>query len=85
MVNSNMAIERIELEKEGELREYTITLDPNGGYIKGEGSIYMDPRHTTEPYVIHVEYNSSVGVLPVPTRPGYTFKGWVKTYAGFWN
>jgi len=44
---------------------YTITYDPNGG-----SGAPIDPNT----YII----NSSVTVLPgIPTRPGYTFTGWL--------
>ena len=43
--------------------QYTVTLDANGGKV--------DPSEIT------VTYDSAVGELPVPTRTGYTFAGWV--------
>ena len=43
--------------------QYTVTLDANGGKV--------DPSEFT------VTYDSAVGELPVPTRTGYTFAGWV--------
>lgn len=43
--------------------EITITFDPNEGGLEGE---------TTK----KVAYNTAYGVLPVPVRPGFIFKGW---------
>ena len=43
-------------------KEYTVTLKPNGGNVS--------------PSTITVEYGSTYGELPTPTRRGYTFKGW---------
>ena len=42
---------------------YTITLDPSGGKL--------DEREVT------VTFDAPVGQLPVPTRDGYTFEGWI--------
>ena len=42
---------------------YTVTLDANGG--------------TVDPAEINVTYGEALGELPVPTRDGYTFAGWV--------
>lgn len=41
----------------------TLTLDPNGGSV--------------DPTAITVTYGAPIGELPVPTREGYTFLGWV--------
>ncbi|MCD7734916.1 MAG: InlB B-repeat-containing protein, partial [Clostridiales bacterium] len=46
---------------------YTLTLDA------GDGA-FSDGNSTT---TIPVTYNSAIGELPVPTREGYTFGGWV--------
>ena len=43
--------------------QYTVTLDANGGKV--------------EPAELTVTYDSALGQLPVPTRTGYTFTGWV--------
>lgn len=43
-------------------RKYVVTFDPNGGTID-----------TTSK---EVSYHDAYGELPVPTREGYTFKGW---------
>lgn len=86
MVNSNMAISEIELKGESSSWDYLLTLDPNGGYI--EDTTRVEQRQkitlTTKPYEINVRFNQSIGNLPEPIRPGYTFKGWFKTYSGFW-
>ena len=46
-----------------EIAKYTVTFDVNGG----------DALQTNTKTV---EYNSTYGELPTPTRTGYTFKGW---------
>ena len=43
-------------------RKYVVTFDPNGGTVS----------QTTK----EVSYHDAYGELPVPTREGYTFKGW---------
>ena len=43
--------------------EYTVTLDPNGGKV--------------DPATITVTYDAAIGELPVPTRKGYDFLGWL--------
>ena len=43
-------------------RKYVVTFDPNGGTVS----------QTTK----EVSYHDAYGELPVPTRDGYTFKGW---------
>ena len=82
MVNSNMAISEIELTGSGESQTYVLRLDPNGGYIDDESRV--DGFRTTQPYVVNVELNKSIGNLPTPVRPGYTFNGWVIVQDGFW-
>ena len=47
----------------GEILDYTITLDVNGGTA-------LDPASFI------IEIGEALGELPVPTRTGYTFKGW---------
>lgn len=42
---------------------YVITLDPNGG--------------TVDPDTIEVTYDDEIDSLPVPTREGFDFEGWV--------
>lgn len=46
-----------------EISQYTVTFDPNGG--------------TVDPTSRVVTYNEPVGELPVPTKEGYIFLGWV--------
>lgn len=82
MVNSNMAIAEIELTGSGESQTYVLRLDPNGGYIEDQDR--TDGFMSTKPYVMNVRFNQTLGNLPNPVRPGYTFKGWFKTYSGFW-
>lgn len=84
MVNSNMAISETELTDSGDSQKYTLTLDPNGGFIEDVGSTDSS-RKTTKPYVKNVTFNQQIGYLPSPVRPGYTFKGWFKTQGGFWT
>lgn len=43
-------------------RKYVVTFDPNGGTVS----------QTTK----EISYHDAYGELPVPTREGYTFKGW---------
>lgn len=57
-----MAIEKIELEGEGSSWDYTLTLDPNGGYIEDVGR--SDGLRTTKPYVVKVRFNKPIGTLP---------------------
>ena len=47
-----------------EPNQYTVTFDPNGGALSA------DLRSKS------VTYNSNYGVLPTPTRTGYSFNGW---------
>ncbi len=47
---------------------YTVTLDANGG--------------TTSTTTLTVTYDSTYGILPVPTRTGYTFEGWYTSASG---
>lgn len=43
-------------------RKYVVTFDPNGGTVSQTSK--------------EVSYHDAYGELPVPTREGYTFKGW---------
>ena len=45
------------------VNSYTVTLDANGG--------------TVDPATLTVTFDAAVGALPVPTKPGYTFVGWM--------
>ena len=45
------------------VNSYTITLDPNGGELENN--------------TIEVTFDTAIGELPVPTRDGYTFVGWL--------
>ena len=45
------------------VNKYMVTLDANGGAV--------------EPTTITVTYDAKVGELPVPSRVGYTFTGWL--------
>lgn len=45
--------------------EYTVTFDPNGGQTN-------TPNKT-------VRNEGTYGTLPTPTKPGYTFKGWINS------
>ena len=50
---------------EGECKQedlYTVTFDPNGGRVDQTSKL--------------VKLNENYGKLPIPTRTGYTFKGW---------
>ena len=49
--------------------EYTVTLDPNGGDLDGDGAITAVK-------------GEKYGDLPTPTRSGYTFKGWYTAKSG---
>ena len=53
----------------GEILDYTITLDVNGGTA-------LDPASFI------IEIGEALGELPVPTRTGYTFKGWFTAKTG---
>lgn len=44
------------------INQYTITFDADGGNVSTSSK--------------KVTYNSSYGILPIPTRTGYTFDGW---------
>lgn len=46
-----------------EVAQCVVTLDPNGGVV--------------DPVSMNIPYGSRVGELPVPTREGYAFIGWV--------
>ena len=53
----------------GEALDYTITLDANGGTA-------------LDPVSFIIEADEALGELPVPTRTGYTFKGWFTAKTG---
>ena len=60
MVNSNMANDT-----------YTLTLDPDGGFID-----HGQSKYTTEPMTLDVTLNKAVSNLPSNgsiVRPGYAF------------
>ncbi|MBQ8620728.1 MAG: InlB B-repeat-containing protein [Oscillospiraceae bacterium] len=46
------------------VNQYTVTLDANGGTMDAESTIT-------------VTYDKAIGTLPVPTKDGYTFIGWM--------
>lgn len=46
-------------------RDFTVTFDPNGGTIDGEGGIAVK----------QAKYGEKIE-FPVPVRPGYSFGGW---------
>ena len=52
----------ITLNAKGNIKGYTVTFDPNGGYVDRSSK--------------RVKYGTTYGNLPTPTREGYTFKGW---------
>ena len=55
--------------------EYTVTFDLNGGKLANHG----DSIQVTK----QVKYGEAYGILPTPTRAGYTFAGWYDvTYKG---
>ena len=80
-----MATEETELQIESG-DTYTLTLDPDGGFIEDEEHIgYKNHQYlTTRLYRKKVRYNETVGELPIPKRPGYEFVGWFRTFQGFW-
>lgn len=86
MVNSNMAIEEIELKGDGSSDIYTLTLDPNGGYIQ-DWENPQSNRYVTSPYkIMDVRFNETLPSFPQPPkRRGYTFCGWFKTESGYWT
>lgn len=53
------------------LMEYRVFFDPNGGSGMPTGSQYKT-----------VNRGFPYGTLPLPVRPGYTFKGWYTSYVG---
>lgn len=61
ILSNKFKINSYKIEKEIE-RKYNITLNPNGGTV-----------NSTNKEVIQ---NQEYGVLPTPTRTGYTFLGW---------
>ena len=52
--------------------DYTVTLDANGGDIPATDGWTVNGSTATKT----VTYDSTYGQLPIPTRTGYTFKGW---------
>ncbi len=66
-----------------DLHTYTITFDPNGGT--------MPSGYTTNPYPVKFKasISNAVGGYPIPTKEGYTFKGWTAykdmVYEYFWS
>lgn len=48
--------------------QYNVTFDANGGTLQGYGNASTATKQVT--------YGEAYGNLPVPTREGYTFKGW---------
>ena len=76
---------------ENAINTYTLTLDPNGGFIKQN---YYDDngqeqiRFVSAPKNITVELNKKVANIPDTSeikRPGYTFVGWFRTFQGFYD
>ena len=63
-------------------KTYTLTLDPNGGFMPVSGA--ENTKYTTEPRIITIE-SGVVPELPTPKRPGYTFDAWYKSNDGFWD
>ena len=53
----------------GEILDYTITLDVNGGTALDQTCVI-------------IEMGEALGELPAPTRSGYTFKGWFTEKTG---
>ena len=51
-------------------KEYTVTLNPNGGTL------------STSSRTRKVTYGGTYGALPTPTRTGYTFSGWYTASSG---
>ena len=56
------------------LASYTLTADANGGAISNTSgwTIASDSKTATK----SLNYNKTYGILPAPTRAGYTFDGW---------
>ena len=48
--------------------KYAVTFDANGGILPEYGNVSQATKQVT--------YGEAYGDLPVPTREGYTFKGW---------
>ena len=84
MVNSNMAT-----------NTYTLTLDPDGGFIKYT-TVEQDARrpeetisvvkYTTKPLVLDATIGETVVGFPSDEdvkRPGHGFHGWYRTFPGF--
>jgi len=56
-------------------KQYSITLHGNGGTFV----------NNQETHVITADYQSTIGVPPTPTRPGYNFSGWYSNPEGTGN
>lgn len=52
----------VSINTKGNIKRITVTLDPNGGYVD---------YNTKE-----VSFGAKYGLLPTPSRDGYTFLGW---------
>ncbi len=63
--------EKITLYAQWTANTYTLTLDPNGGEFATRG---LNEDGT---YALTVTYGKAIGEMPVPTKTGYTFAGWV--------
>ena len=61
----NVSIDEIIEGKDPESKMYTVTLNPNGGVVDQTTKI--------------VTNGNNYGTLPIPTKEGYTFKGWTNT------
>ena len=63
-----------------EALEYTLTFDANGGLIPAAPNGEWTGSGATA--TKNLVYDSQYGVLPTPTRDGYTFGGWEGVNAG---
>lgn len=66
--NSNDIVGKLHSCVIGEIEEYLVTFDANGGSVS--------------PASKSVIYGEKYGALPTPTREGYTFNGWYTTRSG---
>lgn len=57
-----------QVKGDANLQETKVTFDANGGTIEGYGNSSQMTKS--------VSYGETYGELPIPTRDGYTFKGW---------
>lgn len=57
--------------------QYAVTFDANGGTLQGYGNSNQATKMVT--------YGETYGDLPVPTKAGYTFKGWSRNLASIIN